>query len=188
MLDSVPVTSRPIHHHRRRPPEHRCPPSAPKDQESLKQPPDPRPGDRRRLYREAMRREQGGNEQPEQYRDGRGRKAWIAEVRNNPKKAMEADLGVAVAGLGIFVVGGVVAVAGFHPWWQNIHDNSPTPLLGNIVAVFGLLVAAAGLVLLVISLVIWLTGRHRESQTGPKSEDEALLQSIRDDGHRDRPV
>jgi large-conductance mechanosensitive channel len=79
-------------------------------------------------------------------------------------------------------------VAGFHPWWQSIHDNSPTPLLGNIIAVFGFLVAAAGLVLLVVSLVVWMAGRHRGNQTRPKSEDEALLQSIRDDGHRDRPV
>jgi hypothetical protein len=123
-----------------------------------------------------------------QNRGRRGRKAWIAEVRNNPKKAMEADLGVAVAGLGIFVVGGVLAVAGFHPGWQNIHDNSPAPLLGNIVAVFGLLVAAMGLVLLVVSLVVWMAGRHRGNQTIPRSENEALLQSIRDDGHRDRPV
>jgi large-conductance mechanosensitive channel len=63
-----------------------------------------------------------------------------------------------------------------------------TPLLGNIIAVFGFLVAAAGLVLLVVSLVVWMAGRHRGNQTRPKSEDEALLQSIRDDGHRDRPV
>jgi hypothetical protein len=135
-----------------------------------------------------MRREQGGKQQQMQNTGQRGRKAWIAEVRNNPKKAMEADLGVAVGGFAVFVFGGVVAVAGFHPKWQSIHDNSTAPLLGNIIAAFGLLIAAAGLVLLMVSIVVWMAGRHRGNQTMPKSENEDLLESIRDDGHRGRPV
>jgi hypothetical protein len=74
---------------------------------------------------------------------------------------MEADLGIAGAGLAIFVFGGLVAVAGYHPRWQSIHDNSPAPLLGNIIAGFGLLIAAVGLVLLAVSVVVWIGGRHR---------------------------
>ena len=57
----------------------------------------------------------------------RERGEWIAQVRSNPKQAMEEDLGVAGAGLAIFVLDGVVAVAGYHPKWQNIHINSLHP-------------------------------------------------------------
>ncbi len=82
-------------------------------------------------------------------------------MRSNPKLAMEQDLGVAAAGLAIFVFGGVVAVAGYHPKWQNIHSNAAAPLLGNIIAAFGLLIAAVGIVLLVASLIVWIGGRRR---------------------------
>jgi len=74
---------------------------------------------------------------------------------------MEQDLGVAAGGLAIFVFGGLVAVAGYHPYWQNIHNNAPAPLFGNIVAGLGLLVAGVGIVLLVVSLVVWMGGRRR---------------------------
>ena len=74
---------------------------------------------------------------------------------------MEADLGIASVGLAIFVFGGIVAVAGYHPRWQNIHSNAPAPLLGNIIAGFGLLIGVVGLVLLVVSLVVWAGGKMR---------------------------
>jgi hypothetical protein len=108
-----------------------------------------------------MRQKRRWNRRQRKDKDRRDRRAWIAEVRSNPKQAMEADLGVAGAGLAIFVFGGAVAVAGFHPRWQNIHDNSPAPLLGNIIAGFGLLVAGVGMVLLMVSLVVWVGGRGR---------------------------
>jgi hypothetical protein len=91
-----------------------------------------------------------------------GRRAWVTKVRTNPKEAMEADLGVAGVGLFIFVMGGLVAVAGVHPRWQNVHNSSPAPLLGNVIAGFGLLVAGVGLVLLVVSVVVWMGGRRRQ--------------------------
>jgi len=90
------------------------------------------------------------------------RKAWVMRVRTNPKEAMEADLGIAVVGLVIFVMGGLVAVAGVHPRWQNVHNSSPAPLLGNFIAGFGLLVSGAGLMLLVVSVVVWMGGRRRQ--------------------------
>jgi hypothetical protein len=123
-----------------------------------------------RLYRDVMRwqgsrrkRQRPGKDRRDrrERRDRRDRKAWIAEIRSNPKQAMEADLGVAGAGLAIFVFGGVVAVAGYHPKWQNIHSNAPAPLLGNIIAGVGLVIGAVGLVLLVVSLVVWIGGKVR---------------------------
>lgn len=77
---------------------------------------------------------------------------------------MEQDLGVAAVGLVIFVFGGIVAVAGYHPKWQNIHSNAPAPLIGNIIAAIGLIIAALGIVLLVASVVVWIGGRRRRNQ------------------------
>jgi len=85
----------------------------------------------------------------------------MAKARNDPKGAMEEDLVVAVFGLVVIVCGGLVAVAGVHPKWQNIHDNSPAPLLGNIIAGFGLLIVAVGVVFLLVNVVIWITSRLR---------------------------
>ncbi len=113
-------------------------------------------------YRHGMGRHKGRSTR-QQRRDGARaeRRAWVAKVRSNPKQAMEEDLGVAGVGLGIFVLGGLTAVAGWHPAVQNIHSNAPAPLLGNIIAGIGLLVAAVGLVLLVVSLAVWVSGRGR---------------------------
>jgi hypothetical protein len=85
----------------------------------------------------------------------------MAKARDDPKEAMEGDLVVAVVGVIVIVCGGLVAVAGAHPKWQNIHDNSPAPLLGNIIAAFGLLIVAVGVILLLINLVIWISSRFR---------------------------
>ncbi len=74
---------------------------------------------------------------------------------------MEEDLVVATFGLIVIVCGGLVAVAGVHPKWQDIHDNSPAPLLGNIVAGFGLLIVVVGVILLLVNIVIWISGRLR---------------------------
>jgi hypothetical protein len=74
---------------------------------------------------------------------------------------MEADLGLAVVGLVVFVMGGLVAVAGVHPRWQNVHNSSPAPLLGNIIAGIGLLIAGLGILLLVVSAFVWMSGRRR---------------------------
>jgi uncharacterized membrane protein YidH (DUF202 family) len=85
----------------------------------------------------------------------------MAKARNDPKGSMEEDLVVAVIGFVIIVMGGLVAAAGFHPRVQNIHDNSPAPLVGNIVAGIGLLVVAVGVILLMVNVVIWISGRLR---------------------------
>jgi hypothetical protein len=112
---------------------------------------------------------------------------WVSKVRSDPKGHMEADLSIAGAGLLIIVVGGVVAVAGFHSKVQPIQDNTPAPLAGTIVAALGALMALLGLVLAAVNLVIWMTGRRRGNEGAPETENEALLQSMRDDG-RNRPV
>ena len=98
---------------------------------------------------------------------------------------MEADLSIAAVGLVIIVLGGILAVAGFHPRVQSIHDNTSAPLAGNIVAAVGALMVLLGLVLAAVNLVIWISGRRRGIQTVPESDNEDLLQSMRDDG-RDR--
>jgi hypothetical protein len=91
-----------------------------------------------------------------------GRRAWVTKVRTNPKEAMEADLGVAGAGLFIFILGGLLAVAGYHPGWQNVHNSSPAPLVGNVIAGIGLLVGAVGVLLLVVSVVVLMGGWRRQ--------------------------
>jgi formate hydrogenlyase subunit 3/multisubunit Na+/H+ antiporter MnhD subunit len=108
-------------------------------------------------------------------------------VRSDPKGQMEGDLSIAAVGLLIIVFGGIAAVAGFHSRVQSIHDNTPAPLAGNIIAVVGALVVLLGFGLAAVNLVIWMTGRRQEGPTASESENEALLQTIRDDG-RNRPL
>jgi hypothetical protein len=108
---------------------------------------------------------------------------WVSTVRGDPKGQMEGDLVIAVVGLVIIVLGGIVAVAGIHPRGQSIHDNAPSPLAGNIIAAAGALLILVGLILATANLVIWLTGRNKPR---PLSDDEVLLRKIRDDGHRNR--
>ena len=74
---------------------------------------------------------------------------------------MEKDLGLALIGLVVFVVGGLIAVAGVHPNWQNVHNSSPAPLLGNIIGGIGLVIAGLGILLLVVNTVVWAAGRPR---------------------------
>jgi hypothetical protein len=101
---------------------------------------------------------------------------------------MEGDLIIAAVGLVIIAMGGLIAVAGVHYRVQSIHDNAPAPVAGNIIAAVGALMFLLGLVLAATNMVIWMPGRHRGNQSRPKSENEALLPSIRDDGRRDRPA
>jgi hypothetical protein len=84
---------------------------------------------------------------------------WVARVRADPKGALEADLVIAVAGVVIIVMGGLVAVAGVHN--RGSTDNAGNPVLGNIIAVAGLVAIALGVLLAVANVVIWLTGRRR---------------------------
>lgn len=97
----------------------------------------------------------------------RKRGEWMAKVRIDPKGAMEADLLLAAVGVFIIVMGGLTAVAGVHPRWQNVHNSSPAPLLGNINAIFGLIVIIFGLILLVVNIVVWVSGRLAEQPTRP---------------------
>ena len=61
------------------------------------------------------------------------RRQWILNVRENPKQAMEADLSVAVVGLVVVFMGGLISVAGVHPRWQSVNNNSPAPVLGALI-------------------------------------------------------
>jgi hypothetical protein len=91
---------------------------------------------------------------------------WVTRVRADPKGAMEADLILAVVGVIIIVMGGLVAVAGVHRKWST--DNAGNPVLGNIVAALGALVILLGAALAIANVVIWMTGRRR----GAGADDE----------------
>ena len=112
---------------------------------------------------------------------------WVSRVRSDPKEQMESDLIIAAAGLVVIVMGSLVAVAGRHFSVQPIHDNTPAPLAGNIIAAVGALMILLGLVLAAANIVIWIVGRHRGDQIRPNPDSEALLQSIRDEGRQDHP-
>ena len=69
-----------------------------------------------------------------------------------------------MAGGGIFLVlmGGLISVAGFHPAVQNIQDNAPNPVLGDVIAAIGLVIVALGFLMAVVNVVVWLTGRRQQ--------------------------
>jgi heme/copper-type cytochrome/quinol oxidase subunit 1 len=92
---------------------------------------------------------------------------WATRVRSDPKGAMEADLIIAVVGVLIIVMGGLVTVAGVHRKWST--DNAGNPVLGNIVAAVGALVILLGVALAIANVVIWITGRRR----GARGDDES---------------
>jgi hypothetical protein len=87
---------------------------------------------------------------------------WVKGVRSDPKGAMEADLVFLVVGVIGIVLGGLVTVAGVHT--RQSTDNAGNPVLGNIMAALGLLVVVVSVILGVVNLVIWLTGRRRGKQ------------------------
>lgn len=86
---------------------------------------------------------------------------WVKKVREDPKGAMEADLVIAAGGLIIIFFGGLVAVAGVHPRWQSIQNNSPAPILGTIIVVAGLAIVLLGILLAIANVIVWLGGRRR---------------------------
>jgi uncharacterized membrane protein YidH (DUF202 family) len=90
------------------------------------------------------------------------RREWVARVRANPKYAMEQDLGIAAGGVFIILMGGLLSVTGFHDRTQPIQNNAPNPALGNVIGIIGVVVIAAGMVLSLVNLVVWLTGRRRQ--------------------------
>jgi hypothetical protein len=98
---------------------------------------------------------------------------------------MEADLFIAGAGAFIIVMGGLVAVAGVHRAWTT--SNAPNPALGNVIVAAGALVILLGVALAMANVVVWMAGRRRgtEATVKPGQKDD-LLESIRDDGHRDQ--
>ena len=105
--------------------------------------------------------------------------------RADPKGAMEADLFIAGAGAFIIVMGGLVAVAGVHRAWTT--SNAPNPHLEMSLRSR----CPRG------SCLAWpwpwrmwwcgwrgvVEGPRPQSKPGQKDD---LLESIRDDGHRDQ--
>jgi hypothetical protein len=85
----------------------------------------------------------------------------VAQMRKDPKGTMEADLTIAAGGLMVILLGGVVAVAGWHPKWQPIQDNSPAPILGTIIVVAGIAIVLLGVLLALANVIVWLSGRRR---------------------------
>ena len=85
---------------------------------------------------------------------------------------MEGDLYVCGFGLIVTVTGGLVSVAGYHPAWQSIHDNTPAPTFGTILAIAGLFLVAIGIILMVVNIIVWLGGRHKGdvSESAPKRQ------------------
>jgi heme/copper-type cytochrome/quinol oxidase subunit 2 len=61
----------------------------------------------------------------------------------------------------VILFGGLVTVAGVHPKWQPIQDDSPAPLLGTITVIFGMVIVVLGIVLAVANVIVWLGGRRR---------------------------
>jgi hypothetical protein len=104
----------------------------------------------------------------------------MAKARSDPKEMMEGDLVVATVGLVIIVMGGVVAVAGVHPRWQSIHQNSPAPLLGTIIAIAGMVIVVLGVVMLLVNVVIWLSGRLRRRGPSDRSPFDEVESIVRD--------
>jgi len=76
---------------------------------------------------------------------------------------MEADLSVSVVGLVIVFMGGLISVAGVHPRFQTVSNNSPAPVFGALIVFAGLFVVALGVVLLAASVLVWITGRLHPS-------------------------
>ena len=91
------------------------------------------------------------------------RRQWIQNVRENPRQAMEADLSVAVVGLVVAFMGGLISVAGVHPRWQSVNNNSPAPVLGALIVFAGHFVVAGGIITTAASVFVWFTGRHHSS-------------------------
>jgi hypothetical protein len=98
---------------------------------------------------------------------------------------MEADLVFLVAGVIGIVLGGLVAVAGVHT--RESSNNAGNPILGNIIAALGLLVVVVSVTLGIVNLVIWATGRRRGNLARPLTDDEQLLQHMRDEGRGTSP-
>jgi hypothetical protein len=89
---------------------------------------------------------------------------WVEKVRDNPKQAMEADFSVAVVGLVIVFMGGLISVAGVHPAFQTVSNDSPAPVFGALIVFAGLFVVALGVILLATSLLVWISGRLHVSE------------------------
>ncbi len=96
---------------------------------------------------------------------------------------MEGDLYVCGFGLIVTVTGGLVSVAGYHPAWQSIHDNTPAPTFGTILAIAGLFLVAIGIILMVVNIIVWLGGRHKGdvSESAPEASEERSWTCMR--GH-----
>ena len=103
-----------------------------------------------------------------------------------PQGGNGADLVFLVAGVIGIALGELVTVAGVHA--RQSTDNAGNPVLGNIIAALRLLVVVVSVILGIANLVIWVTpGVAERSRPWAKPDDEDdLLQTIRDDGHRDR--
>ena len=105
----------------------------------------------------------------------------MTRVRADPKGAMEADLILAVVGLIIIVMGGLVAVAGVHRKWST--DNAGNPVLGDIVAALGALVILLGAVLAIANVVISpptraaKRGTHHRAYRGRPMGDRMTLRT-----------
>lgn len=85
----------------------------------------------------------------------------MKRARSNPKEVMEADLFVAGGGMFFILMGGLLSVTGFHLRTQNIQDDAPNPVLGEVIVAIGLVIVALGLLMAAVNAVVWLTGRLR---------------------------
>jgi len=74
---------------------------------------------------------------------------------------MEADLSIAAGGMMVTLLGGVVAVAGWHTSWQPIQGVSPAPILGTIIVLVGIAIVLLGALLALANVIVRLSGRRR---------------------------
>lgn len=82
---------------------------------------------------------------------------WLKQLRKDPRGTFEEDLWIVLGGVAVILIGGLVAVAGLHRRGSN--STSPSPVLGTIVVVVGLVIVVFGLGLAFVNLTMWLRNR-----------------------------
>lgn len=96
--------------------------------------------------------------------------AYSELIRRNPKEALEADLVVAAAGAVIAFVGGALAVAGFQPPESGNAPATPAAGPGNVIFWIGVGVIALGLLLMILNVAVFVTGRRGRGSDHPPEE------------------
>jgi hypothetical protein len=90
---------------------------------------------------------------------------WFKQLRRDPRGALEPDLIIAIAGVALIVVGGLVGVAGVHSSSTPIGHDHGEPGLGTAIAIIGGGVIVIGLVMGIINGIVYLRARSKARST-----------------------